>query len=90
MADTDATTAPPPVPAPPPRSSQHEQTPPVIDRIERALDRIEAASKRRADHGARMEQRHTALRKRMTEAVAAIDTILAAEATEADEPEGDV
>lgn len=51
--------------------------PAAIDRIERALARIEAAAARRAFDAERMERRHAALRARVEDAVAALDALIA-------------
>ena len=62
----------------------------MVDRIEDALTRIEIATQKRADALSRMEQRHHALRDRMTQTVATLDTVLAAaDAATADEAETD-
>ena len=48
-----------------------------IERIHAAIARIEAASARRAEAGEALARRHAALRTRMTEAVAALDDVIA-------------
>lgn len=53
-----------------------EASPPALDRIERALARIEAASARRAFEADALERRHSALRERVEEAIAALDTLI--------------
>ncbi|WP_242186438.1 hypothetical protein [Sphingomonas sp. CARO-RG-8B-R24-01] len=50
----------------------------MIDRIEDALTRIDIATRRRADALTTLEQRHDVLRDRMTQAIATLDTVLAA------------
>jgi len=50
----------------------------MVDRIEDALTRIDIASRKRAEEMAKLEQRHGALRERMTQTVATLDTVLAA------------
>jgi hypothetical protein len=62
----------------------------AIDRIEDALTRIDIATRKRAEAMTRMEQRHGALRERMTQTVATLDTVLAAaDAANAAEPAPD-
>lgn len=53
--------------------------PPSLDRIERALARIEAAAAKRAFAGDALRRRHERLRASVTEAVAALDTMIARE-----------
>lgn len=50
--------------------------PAALDRIERALARIVAASDAQTAARAALSQRHDALRTRVSEAVAAIDALL--------------
>lgn len=57
------------------------------DRIEQALARIEAAANARAYSGARLARRHALLRQSMEEAVAALDALIASEATDIEEEE---
>ncbi|GAA4776726.1 hypothetical protein GCM10023219_25590 [Stakelama sediminis] len=52
---------------------------PVIERIERAVARIEKAAAARAYSADRIARRHAALRERMEEAVQALDELLARE-----------
>lgn len=54
-------------------------TPPpsALERIDRAIARIEAASAKRARDARALTQRHAALRSSMTEAVKALDDVLA-------------
>ncbi len=56
-----------------------DAAPSALDRIERALTRIEAAAKRRAFDAERLEHRHTALRGRVEEAIVALDAVIAQE-----------
>lgn len=51
----------------------------AVDRIERALTRIERAAQARAFEADALGRRHTALRARMAEAVAALDQVIARE-----------
>ena len=91
MADPIATQAPPAVspdrtpqpPAPtaaaaPGALSPEDMQKLLIDRIEDALTRIDVATRKRAEALTKMEQRHAALRERMTQTVATLDTVLAA------------
>ena len=71
--------------SPPPRRDPPHTAEAAIDRIENALTRIDTATRRRAEQNAKMEQRHATLRQRMTEAVATLDTILAAADASPDE-----
>jgi hypothetical protein len=48
-----------------------------IDRIDAAIARIAAAAARRAQASEKLTNRHAALRTRMTEAVAALDEVIA-------------
>jgi len=50
--------------------------PPALDRIDRALARIDAALAARARASEEMVRRHAALRARMEEAVAALDEVM--------------
>lgn len=100
MADPIATQAPPRVPQHRPNPEQHgDAVPragagseaalnPSIDRIELALGRIEVATRKRAEDSADMERRHAALRKRMIEAIATLDTILDVAPEDVPEDEG--
>ncbi|WP_294094014.1 hypothetical protein [Sphingomonas sp.] len=54
------------------------------DRIENALARIEAAAAAKSYSLDRIEQRHARLRARIEDAVASLDTLIAAEAADAD------
>ena len=54
-----------------------EPDPDPVQRIEAALARIEAAARARADERTVLAQRHTRLRERVAEAVAAIDELAA-------------
>ena len=54
-----------------------ETPPPPLDRIDRALARIDAALATRARASEDMIRRHAALRARMEEAVAALDDLIA-------------
>lgn len=51
-----------------------------LERIERALARIEAAAQRRAFAADSIERRHERLRAKVTEAVTALDALIAREA----------
>lgn len=55
---------------------------PAIDRIERAIARIEKAASARAFATDRALRRHAALRVRMQEAVTALDALIAREDAE--------
>jgi hypothetical protein len=55
----------------------------VSDRIERALARIEAASRARAFATERLAQRHTVLRERIEAAVTSLDALIAREKVDA-------
>lgn len=50
----------------------------AVDRIDNALKRIEAALANRAPDATSLANRHTALRARMAEAVAALNNVIAA------------
>lgn len=50
-----------------------------LDRIDRALGRVEAAVARLPKHDPTLADRHAALKAAMADAVAALDTILEAE-----------
>ena len=52
---------------------------PNTRRIERALDRIEAAASARAYATARLAHRHALLRARIEEAISSLDTLIARE-----------
>lgn len=54
-----------------------DDAPTPAGRIEAALARIEAAARARAEDSAALAARHAALRARMTEAVSALDDVLA-------------
>ena len=54
-----------------------EASPPTaLDRIDRALARIEAAAAQRDTSRARLIERHETLRRRMAEAIAALDAVI--------------
>ena len=53
-----------------------EAAPPALDRIERALARIEAAAARRAFDADALTRRHTALREKVEGAIAALDSLI--------------
>jgi hypothetical protein len=53
-----------------------EASPPALDRIERALARIEAAARRRAFDADALERRHAALREKVEDAIAALDSLI--------------
>ena len=59
-----------------------DAAPSALDRIERALARIEAAAQRRAFDAERLEHRHAALRARVEEAIAALDAVIDGEDAE--------
>ena len=50
--------------------------PTALDRIDRALARIEAAAAQRDTSRARLIERHETLRRRMAEAIAALDAVI--------------
>lgn len=50
--------------------------PTALDRIDRALARIEAAAAKRDTSRARLIERHETLRRRMAEAIAALDAVI--------------
>jgi hypothetical protein len=50
---------------------------PAVERIDRAIARIQAAIDARADSTEALARRHAVLRSRMTEAVAALDDVIA-------------
>jgi hypothetical protein len=56
-----------------------DATPSALERIERALARIETAAARRAFDAERLERRHAAMRGRVEAAIAALDTLIAQE-----------
>jgi hypothetical protein len=59
-----------------------EPSPPTaLDRIDRALARIEVAATLRDTSRARLVARHETLRHRMAEAIAALDAVLERERT---------
>lgn len=53
-----------------------EAAPPALDRIERALARIEAAAAKRAFDADMLRRRHATLRERVQEAVEALDALI--------------
>ncbi len=53
-----------------------DAAPSALDRIERALSRIEAAAARRAFDAERLEHRHAALRGKVEQAIAALDALI--------------
>lgn len=53
-----------------------EAAPPALDRIERALARIEAAAAKRAFDGDALERRHLALRGKVEAAIDALDSLI--------------
>lgn len=53
------------------------QQPAAMARIEHAMARIEAAARAHVEAAETMKRRHGALKARMTEAVAALDDVLA-------------
>ncbi|MEG3174759.1 hypothetical protein U1872_00845 [Sphingomonas sp. RB3P16] len=52
---------------------------PILDRIDHALARIEAAAAARTANHAALVRRHETLRTRMAEAVGALDAVIARE-----------
>ena len=48
----------------------------ALDRIDRAIARIEAAAAARARHDGVLNARHDALRGRVTQAIAALDALI--------------
>lgn len=54
-----------------------EAAPPALDRIERALARIEAAATRRAFDADALARRHAALREKVEDAIDALDSLIA-------------
>ncbi len=50
--------------------------PSALERIERALTRIEAAAARRAFDAERLEHRHAVLRSKVEQAIAALDALI--------------
>lgn len=50
--------------------------PSALERIERALTRIEAAAARRAFDAERLEHRHAVLRGKVEQAIAALDALI--------------
>jgi hypothetical protein len=56
-----------------------DAAPSALDRIERALARIEAAAARRAFDAERLEHRHAVLRGKVEQAIAALDAVIAQE-----------
>ena len=56
-----------------------DAAPSALDRIERALTRIEAAAARRAFDAERLEHRHAALRSKVEGAIVALDALIAQE-----------
>jgi Mg2+ and Co2+ transporter CorA len=53
-----------------------DDSPSALDRIERAISRIETAVAARARADAASLRRHEALRSRVTQAIAALDTLI--------------
>lgn len=76
MPDPAPAPAPDPAPSPPASSAAS----PTLDRIDRALARIEAAAAARTASNVALVHRHETLRTRMAEAVAALDAVIAREA----------
>ncbi len=61
----------------------------VVDRIERALKRIERAAASNADGRARLQRRNTTLRTRIESAIGDLDALIALETESALPPEDD-
>ena len=61
-----------------------------LDRITAALARIEAASARRAAAVDRLAERHSALRTRMADAIAALDVIISDTESVAESAENEI
>lgn len=59
-----------------------EPASPALDRIERALARIEAAAARRAFDADALRRRHSALRGKVEDAIDALDSLIEREAAE--------
>jgi hypothetical protein len=57
-----------------------EAAPPALDRIERALARIEAAAAKRAFDADALQRRHAALREKVEDAIEALDALMARQA----------
>jgi hypothetical protein len=53
-----------------------EAVPPALDRIERALARIEAAARKRAFDADALRRRHTALRTKVEAAIESLDSLI--------------
>jgi hypothetical protein len=53
-----------------------DDTPSALDRIDRAIARIEAAVAARVRADAAASRRHEALRSRVSQAIAALDTLI--------------
>ncbi len=53
-----------------------EAAPQALDRIERALARIEAAAAKRAFDADALQRRHTKLRERVEDAIDALDSLI--------------
>lgn len=55
---------------------------PALDRIERALQRIEAAAAKRAFDADALQRRHAALRDKVEDAIEALDALIEKQAAE--------
>lgn len=53
-----------------------EAASPALDRIERALNRIEAASRKRAFDAEALQRRHATLREKVEDAIGALDALI--------------
>jgi len=58
-------------------ATEADGAPSAVERIDRAIARIRAAIDARADHAEALVRRHAVLRSRMTDAVAALDDVIA-------------
>ena len=59
-----------------------EAVSPALDRIERAIARIEAAAARRAFDADALQRRHATLRERVEDAIEALDALIEKQAAE--------
>ncbi|WP_343519805.1 hypothetical protein [Sphingomonas sp.] len=59
-----------------------EAASPALDRIERAIARIEAAARKRAFEADRLEHRHAMLREKVEDAIEALDALIEKQAAE--------
>lgn len=59
-----------------------EATSPALDRIERAIARIEAAAAKRAFDADALQRRHATLRERVEQAIEALDALIEKQAAD--------